>query len=111
MIEKVMMDYLTGKLNVGVYMERPESPPDSYVVIEKTGSSKTDQITTSTLAFQSYAKSLYGAASLNELVKTAVEESAELASIGGVYLNTDYNFTKPDAKQYRYQAVYVVTHY
>ena len=111
MIEKIMFDYLNDKLSVGAYMERPETPPESYVVIEKTGSSKENQIVTSVLAFQSYAKTLASAASLNELVKAVVEESSELTDISGVHLNTDYNFTKPDSKQYRYQAVFLITHY
>lgn len=111
MIEKIMLDYLNGKLAEGAYMERPEDPPAGYVVIEKTGSSEADQITTSVLAFQSYAPTLAAAAALNEVVKTAVKESVELDSIGGVHLNTDYNFTKPESKQYRYQAVFLITHY
>lgn len=111
MIEKVMLDYLNSKLDVDVFMERPETPPDSYVVIEKTGSSKSDQIMTSVMAFSSYAKSLYDAASLNEEVKDAVEDFAELIQVGGVHLNSDYNFTNTNAKQYRYQAIFLITHY
>ena len=111
MIEKTILDYLNEKLDVTAYMERPESQPASYVIIEKTGSSESDQVTTSTFAFQSCAKSLAEAAALNELVKSAVKESVELPGIGGVHLNTDYNYTKTESKQYRYQAVFLITHY
>lgn len=112
MIEKIMQDYLTSKLtNISVYMERPETPPRKYVIIEKTGSDKTDQVETATMAFQSYADSLYEAAALNDTVKGVVEGAVELSSVSGVHLNTDYNFTSTASKQYRYQAVFLVTHY
>ena len=111
MIEKIMRDYLLEQLPVGVYMERPEDLPESYVLIEKTGASEDDQLTTATIAFQSYAKTLVGAALLNEQVKAAVKASVELADISGVHLNTDYNFTNTATKQYRYQAVFLITHY
>jgi hypothetical protein len=111
MIEKIMIDYLTDALSVPVYLERPVEPPDEYVIIQKTGSSKVNQICSATLAFQSYAKSLYNAAVLNETVKTAVEASVTLPEISRARLNSDYNFTNTASKQYRYQAVFDITHY
>ena len=112
MIEKTILDYMRSALNVDVHMQRQEDPPDEYVIIEKTGSSKSNRIPTATVAFQSYSKTLLGAATLNESVKEAVENMpAALDEIGGVKLNSDYNFTDANAKQYRYQAVYVITHY
>lgn len=111
MIEKIYIDYLGQQLSVPVYMERPVSPPDEYVIIQKTGSSKQNQICSATIAFQSYAKSLYAAALLNESVKAAVESSVELPEISRAKLNSDYNFTNTASKQYRYQAVFDVTHY
>lgn len=111
MIEKIMIDYLTDALSVPVYLERPVEPPDEYVIIQKTGSSKVNQICSATLAFQSYAKSLYNAAVLNETVKAAVEASVTLPEISRAKLNSDYNFTNTASKQYRYQAVFDITHY
>lgn len=37
MIEKVVLNYLLERMGVPVYMEEPEKPPQSYVIIEKTG--------------------------------------------------------------------------
>jgi hypothetical protein len=54
---------------------------------------------------------LYEAAALNERVKEAVKGSVELDEISGVQLNSDYNFTDVSGKQYRYQALFVFTHY
>ena len=111
MIEKIILDYLTQVLSVPVYMERPESPPEKYVLIEKTGSGKRNQIYDATLAIQSYASSLYEAAVLNETVKDAMESAITLGEICRVDLNSDYNFTDTAMKAYRYQAVFNITHY
>lgn len=110
MIEKTVYEYLKGALDVGVYMQRPEKVPKEYVLVEKTGSGKTNRVNNATFAFQSYAKSLAEAATINESVKEAVEAMVELPEIGSVKLNSDYNFTDTTSKQYRYQAVFVITH-
>ena len=44
MIEKIVLDYLNGVLDVPCYMEVPEKPIAPYVVIEKTGESETNKI-------------------------------------------------------------------
>ena len=111
MIEKIILDYLDQELTTPVFMERPEDPPEKYVLIEKTGSGKRNQICDATLAVQSYAPSLYEAASLNEEVKTKMESAVSLNKICRVSLNSDYNFTDTAMKQYRYQAVFDITHY
>lgn len=111
MIEATVRTYLDSALDVGAYMQRPESEPSSYVLIEKTGSTKQNRIESSTIAVQSYAGSLYEAASLNEAVKSAMDGIVTLNSVSAVRLNSDYNFTDTTAKRYRYQAVFVITHY
>jgi hypothetical protein len=111
MIEEIMLNYLNEVLTAPVYMERPENPPSEYVIIQKLGSSKQNQICSAMMAFQSYAPTLYGAATLNEWVKGAVETSVVLPEISSAKLNSDYNFTNTASKQYRYQAVFNITHY
>jgi len=111
MIERILIEYLNNELTQPVYMERPENPPREYVIIQKLGSSKVNQIETANVAFQSYSESLYEAALLNEEVKAAVEASVSLPEISSAKLNSDYNFTNTAAKQYRYQAVFNITHY
>lgn len=111
MIEKTVLDYLSSALPVQCFMEMPEELPDSFVVIEKTGSSVYNKISKATFAIQSYAQSLLNAASLNEQVKEAMDSIIELDSISRSELNSDYNYTDTALKAYRYQAVYVVTHY
>lgn len=110
MITKDLLDYLGEELSIGVYMEAPEDFTD-YVLIEQTGSARTNHIITTTVAIQSYGPSLYEAMVLNERVKVAMEGFTGLANVANVELQTDYNFTNTATKQYRWQAVYSITHY
>ena len=113
MIEKVVLDYLMAELNVPVMMEVPEVPsedypdvPERFVVIEKVGGNKTNHGTTASIAFQSYAGSMYEAAALDEEVRETGEGIIVLSSVSGVRLTSNYNHTDPRTKQYRYQCVY-----
>lgn len=111
MIEEVILNHLSSALDVPVYMEMPEDCGGSFVVIEKTGSSSVNRITSATFAIQSYGATLYEAATLNESVKTAMDAMIERNDISRVGLNSDYNYTDTAMKQYRYQAVFVVVYY
>lgn len=111
MIEKTILDYLDEHLTVPVYMEEPIDKPASYVLIERTGSSESDLIESTTLALQSYGASLYDAAVLNMAVKARIKQAVELPTVSAVYINSDYNFTDTETKRYRYQCVAVVTHF
>ena len=111
MIELIILNHLKTKLSENVSLERPEPLLPTYVLIDKIGSSEDNQLKTSTFAFQSIAESLYEAASLNERVKTAAKSLIERSEIASVGLNSDYNFTDTQTKEYRYQAVFVIKHY
>lgn len=110
MIEKIVLDYLTVNIAVPVMMETPDTPPTSFVLIEKTGSGRQDYINSATIAIQSYAPTLYEAAQINEQVKTAMDGMIDMDDIMRVQLNSDYNFTDTATKRYRYQAVYDITY-
>lgn len=113
MIELTILNHLNDNLSGGVkaYMELPEGEdPIPCVVIEKTGSGVKNRLKDATLAIQSYGTSLYGAASLNEEVKTIMEEALSLDGIGRVKLNSDYNYSDTDKKRYRYQAVFDIVY-
>lgn len=111
MIEKIILDYLNSTLSVPTYMEVPRKAPESYVLIEKTGSSEFNHIKEATLAVQSIAPTLYEAATLNEAAKAALDGSISLAAVTRARCNSDYNFTDTTTKSYRYQAVYDITYY
>ena len=110
MIAKTLLDYLANQLDIGVYMEQPEQLTD-YVLIDQTGTSRANQIITTTIAIQSYGSSLYDAMVLNDRVAKAMENFVLLNEVARVELETDYNFTNTATKQYRWQAVYLITHY
>lgn len=96
-------------LNSGIdtYMERPKDAPEEYCIVERTGSSSSNYVTTATIAVQSISGSLAKAAKLNEKVKKIILTS-DIEGISSIKLMSDYNFTNTAAKQYRYQAVYSV---
>ena len=111
-IERIVIDYLKDALQTdNVYGEIPDSPAGEFFVVDKTGSVTNDHICTSTVAIQSYGDSKSQAADSNERLKSAMTGIVALKEIGGCYLSTDYNFTNIARKQYRYQAVYDITHY
>lgn len=111
MIEVTVRDFLSTKLSVPCYLEVPKTPPTDYVVLEKTGSSKDNHIHESTFTMQAYSTSMYKASNLIDVANAALEELIELDEVSRVYLNSSYNYTDTTTKKYRYQSVYVITHY
>lgn len=111
MIEEIIRGYLAERLDCPVLLEAPERPPKRYIVMEKTGSGQRNRISSAVIAIQSYGGSLYEAACLNEKVKALMDEATVLDAVGGIALDSDYNFTDATTKNYRYQAVYDITHY
>lgn len=110
MIELSILRYLENKLQVPVSMEELNKA-ENHVVIEKTGGREENQVYYATVAIQSVAKRLLEAAELNEEVKKAMREIEELDDVSSCTLNSDYNFTDPTTKRYRYQAVFDLVHY
>lgn len=112
MIEKIIFDYLNSELSVPAYLEIPKDKPNAYYAIERTGGDIENKINRSNIVIQSYAKTLFEAVSMNETVKELMLDGlVTLEDISRVELNSDYNYTDPTTAQYRYQAVFVVTHY
>ena len=101
-----------GAVDIPCYMERPEKKPDDmYIIVEKTGSELENHLPDATIAISSYGPSLYEASVLNDAVKHVMMSIPELAEVSAVRLNSDYNFTSTTLKEYRYQAVFVLTYY
>lgn len=107
MIEKATLDYLSRKLTCPVVMERDgETAP--FVLIKKTGSGRENRINSAMITLQSYGETLYKAAELNKQVIDKMSSMIELDAILKSSLNSDYNFTDPETKEYRYQALFDV---
>lgn len=108
MIEKIIIEYLNRYIRA--YLEMPKNIPERFVLVEKTGGSRENCINRATVAVQSYAGSLTGAAELNEEIKEAMLKMTELETIGSCELNTDAYFPDTTTKKYRYQAVFDIAY-
>lgn len=111
MIEAIIRSYLLPVLKLPVMTEHQEHDPDSFVIIERLGGSMTNSVRQSTVALQSYGPTMIRAAELHEKVLEAMDNIVELDVIGGISLNSEYNYTDEEEKRYRYQAVFDITHY
>lgn len=112
MIIELLIEYLEEVFGEGLYIgvEAPEQLTH-YILIDQTASRTENHITTTTLAIQTYGDTLYDAIQGNEALKSAMLGFLELDEVAGVRLLTDYNFTNTATKQYRWQAVFEITHY
>jgi microsomal dipeptidase-like Zn-dependent dipeptidase len=111
MIEKTVCDYLNDVMGLPAFWEKPEDMTEEFLIVEKTGGRLSDRIKTATIAIQSYAGSMYRAAEINDAVIHAMDHLVEYDGVSRVQLNSDYNYTDTTTKQYRYQAVFDITHY
>lgn len=111
MIELLVKNHLATQINVPVLFEHPQNAPSTYLVVEKTSGSVTDYLKSARIAIQSYGASLFAAATLNEQVKAAMDLMARVDEVSQVELNSDYNFTDTNFKEYRYQAVFDINYY
>lgn len=110
MIEIIILKYLTEKMDVPVSMDKTDRDVKRYILMERTGSSRSNFINTATFVFQSYAESRYEAAKLNEELKLNMDNIIELPQISRSALNSDYDYTDTQTKEYRYQAVYNIVY-
>lgn len=110
-IEEIVRNYLENTLSVPATMERKEDYDGKYVMIERTGGGETNHIKSARVAVQSYAPSMHEAAELNEEVKNAMKGFVQLQSVTAANIDTDYNFTDESRGEYRYQAVFLISHY
>lgn len=111
MIELIIRKYLVSKLEIPVVLEHQKNLPKRYILLEKTSGKRNNYLNSSTIAIQSYAESLLEAAKLNEKIKNIMFDLIEVNEVSRVDLNSDYNFTDPETKQYRYQAVFDINYY
>ena len=113
MIEADIISYLKNRTSAGanVFAERQKNSHAKFIIVEKTGSRRDNRVDSATIAIQSYGATLLDAASLNEEVKAQMNAIVSLEVIGACHLNSDYNFTDQATKEYRYQAVFDITHY
>lgn len=119
MIEETIYAYLNDSASVPWYSMRPPTTGDhtdmanaKYGLFEKTNSTKTDHVVTSTFAFQSYAPTLLEAAQISAELRQLMEALPGVTTeVSKAQLTGEYNFTNTATKQPRYQAVFSLVHF
>ena len=117
MIEETIFDYLNDNATVPWFAMRPpttgdHTDPGTYGLFEKTNSTKTDHVVTSTFAFQSYAPTLLEAAQISAELRQLMEDLPNVTTeVSKAQLSGEYNFTNTATKQPRYQAVFTLVHF
>lgn len=111
MIELTVKEFVEKRLPVPLFMEFPEEPPDSFVVLKKGGSSRENLIDSAMFVVDSYGPSLLAAAQLNEQVKVILDDLTQLDDVSSSRRGGDYPAFDTKNKRYRYQAVQNITHY
>lgn len=111
MIESILIKYLEKKLNKPIFTEVPDTIPNEYVIVEKVGGTGSIFYEKASVAIQSYSTTLLNAAKLNRDVKKAMFNINELDKVISCNLDSDYNYTDEETKQYRYQAVFDIAFY
>lgn len=106
LIEKTIRDYLLEKIkNVPIEVVEPTGET-KYITFKIIDRNKADLINSVTVEFYSYGKSKFEAASLDEELRTAMENIVELDSIFSSKLgggNDDYNV---DLKRFCYRSYF-----
>lgn len=111
MIELIVKNYLSTKLEIPIVFEHQINLPKRFILIQKTSGSRENFLNSSTIAIQSYAESMFESAKLNEKIKNLMYDLITVDEVSSVDLNSDYNFTDTETKQYRYQAIFDIHYY
>lgn len=111
MIELIVKNYLSTKLEIPIVFEHQKNLPKRFILIQKTSGSRENFLNSSTIAIQSYAESMFESAKLNEKIKNLMYDLITVSEVSKVSLNSDYNHTDLETKEYRYQAVFDIHHY
>lgn len=111
MIENIVKEFVERRISAPLYMEFPEDPPGSFVVLKKGDSSQENHLDSAMLVADSYGPSMLAAAQLNEQVKLAFDDLIDLDSVSSSRRGGDYPAFDTRNKRYRYQAVQNITYY
>ena len=112
LIEATVISHLATELKTtDVYAERPETVPDKYYIVEKTSSGETNYIQRATIVVQSVSRSsLLEAAQMSKAAEKAMRKLIEQTDVSRCKLNSAYNYTDTETREYRYQAVFDITY-
>lgn len=112
MIENLVIKALDKAIeNIRAYGETPEDKPEEYILVEKNDSTLENQIWQSVIEVQTISKKSKFRASWmnNQVIKILRDIQNDM--ISACELTTSYSSPKISTKEYRYKAVFQITHY
>lgn len=112
-IEQRIIECINGTIDdVPAYGMIPEGAEAPFFVVERTGGTETNHISSAMVAIQSYGTTIEAAMLLNESLKERMLETFILrGDVASCRLNSDYNFTNTTTRKPRYQAVFDIVYY
>ncbi len=113
-IEELIINYLIGKDLAGigrhVYAETPVNPPDNYVLIRRTGGGISNYVRDYRVYTETISKNdKLTAATNHDAVIEAMQRMPDTENVFRCRLNSDYDSTRSDKKDYRFQALWLIT--
>lgn len=111
MIDNKIIKDLGKILSVPVYGEKPATASGEYVVVEFDKGILNKALGNMSIICDSYADSLYDAASLNREVENALNSLIEKDYISGISRNSSYPANVTSLKQYRYKCNFDCNYY
>lgn len=109
MIEEKLYRFLKTKLDgVTVCLERPEAKPEYYVLIERTGGTEINYISSATVDIISKAPTLYKAMELDEKVRDAMRDFVSVDNVSSCKRNATGNWTDTTTHEYRYHSTFII---
>lgn len=114
-LEERIISFLNSSEDVEypAYGDTPykENLPAHHYMVQRTGSTTRDHLTTAQIAIQSVTiASKAMAAEMNEALVEAMQSLVTLSNISACKLNSDYDYTDTTTKHFRYQAVFDITY-
>lgn len=103
MIDAKIIKDLGTILSVPIYAEKPTDADGEFVVVEFDKRSLDHTLGNMSIICDSYADSLYDAASLNRKVESALESLIEKDYIRDITRNSSFPSNRTSTMQYRYK--------
>ena len=91
------------------YADAPNPMPDEFVTVERTGGGAADMVDSATLAVQCWAKGRKAAADMADGVRGALYAMQGVGGLGGISVDSLYNWPDPQTRRSRYQMTVGVT--
>ena len=111
--EAKLIAYLSEKTGLPVSNTKEAGrTSEEYILVQRTNGSRVNKIDSRTYAIQSISSiSKLRAAEIDETVVEAMELYENEPYISKCGLNSDYDFTDANTKEFRYQSVYDIVYF